>query len=828
MSKIQSAILTLIIFSVIPGIGWSQLVEVNPKSGIYNSPIEVEIVSNGEYEKICYSLDGSEPDTNSPVYSKPIIVNSNSVLKVLAINTDGSYGSPTVASYFINPHHTLPIISLVTDPKNLWDDESGIYVKGNNAEDDLPYFGANFWQDWEIPVHIEMFEPDGSLAFSQFAGAKIFGGHSRIYPQKSLSIHTRKSYGKKNIKYQIFPDRETDKFSRLVLRNSGNDWNCSMIRDGVISKLFHPSIDQQAFRSAVLYINGQYWGIQNIREKINAEFIESHHNIDEEEITILENYGYPLHGSKEDYVELLTFITNNDLAKQENYEYVESKIDISNYIHYLTANIYIDNRDWPASNNRYWKQDTENGKWKWISYDRDFGLGYSDINKVHFNTLEFALEPDGPDWPNPPWSTFLLRSLIRNASFRESFINDFADQLNSRWRPENVRKNIQNLRRKIDYEISHHLERWDGSIVKWQKNIYEMNVFSKKRPEIMYAHIQSTFDIPENHLMNLALKNDQSGHILINSILPESYPWTGRYFEGIPIHLTAIPEPGYRFSAWEGDIQSVNEQVEVIMNGDMTIIAVFELENEELSSIVINEIFYKSEGKKIRDWIEIYNRGQSTINISNWTFKDEKHPEGFKIPANTIIQPGKFVIIARDKDNFREVYGQDIAVIGNINFGLSSFGECISILDPENNLADEVCYFSTFPWPDTGGEGSLALKGPNLSNSDFNNWFAHAHDKYGSPGNHNILPEPDLSFTVFPNPAQDYIILDFSMLLKDRTIISIYDLAGNLIENRTINDPGDNTFRLDFSKPIQPGIYMVSVSSNKHIASRRLFITQFP
>lgn len=825
MPEFRSAILTLIIISVFPGIGRSQLLEINPKSGIYNSPIDVEIRSNGDFESIHYTLDGSEPGVNSSIYHNPIHLDKNTVLKVSAISPGGSLADISVASYFINSPHTLPIISLVTDPKYLWDNKEGIYVKGDSADSTFPFYGSNFWQDREIPVHIQMFELDRSLAFSQFAGAKIFGGATRTFAQKSLSIHTRKSYGKKNINYRIFPDGELVEFSRIVLRNSGNDWNRSMIRDGVISKLFHPSIDQQAFRSAVLYINGEYWGIHNIREKINEEYIESHYDINEDDFSILEIYGLPVHGDSKDYEDLLEFIENNDLSIPENYEHVESKIDINNFIYYQTANIYIDNRDWPAGNIKFWKQNSESGKWRWISFDRDFGFGYGDINKVFFNTLEFALEPDGPHWPNPPWSTLILRSLIKNESFRKSFINAFADQLNSQWKPENVKKHILNLSDQIEDEISRHFERWDSNMRIWQRNIIEMNLFAETRPEIMFFHIESTFDIVDNHQINLSLNNNQSGHILLNSITPESYPWEGTYFEGVPITLTAQPEPGYRFSKWEGDIQSFDKHIEVNMDKDMNIVAVFELENEALSSIVINEIFYKSEGKDISDWIEIFNRGQSSADLSNWTFNDG-HPEGFKIPSNTIIQPGNFVVIAKDKENFQEVYGDNIPVVGNFNFGLSSFGECLSISDSEGKLADEVCYYSAFPWPDIEALASLALSGPTLSNSDVSNWFAQINR--GSPGKHNRLVKPDLSFKVFPNPAEDYIALEFSENLERPITLSIVDLAGNLIEKRTVKKIYKNSFKMEFSDPIQPGLYLLSIVANGTIVTKRLHITQSP
>ena len=158
-------------------------------------------------------------------------------------------------------------------------------------------------------------EPDGSMAFQVNAGIKIFGAYSRGNDQKSLSIHCRKSYGYENINYKIFEDSEVEQFETIILRNSGNDFNNSMLRDGFCNKILEPlKIDHQAFRPAVVYLNGEYWGIHNIREKINEEFLATHHQLDEDKLDILERNAEVVRGNSEHYDAFLNYLNSHNLS----------------------------------------------------------------------------------------------------------------------------------------------------------------------------------------------------------------------------------------------------------------------------------------------------------------------------------------------------------------------------------------------------------------------------------------------------------------------------------------------------------------------------------
>ena len=215
----------------------------------------------------------------------------------------------------------------------------------------------------------------------------------------------------------FFDNLDYDSFESLVLRNSGNDWESSMLRDGFITSIADDlDIDHQQYRPAILYINGDFWGIQNIREKENQHFISSHHSISPEHIDLLDIEGIYdrniVHGTNADYQILINYLDSQNMNDPIVSSALENWIDLESYMSYQAFQIFIDNRDWPGNNIKFWRDHRVGGKWRWILYDTDFGFGIWDPSAYTFNTLNFALDPYGPGWPNPPWSTFVFRKLI--------------------------------------------------------------------------------------------------------------------------------------------------------------------------------------------------------------------------------------------------------------------------------------------------------------------------------------------------------------------------------------------------------------------------------
>ena len=257
-------------------------------------------------------------------------------------------------------------MSLISDSNYFFGLDSGLLVAGNEAANGFPFFGANWWsdcphsnmreygcEDWEHPVHIEFFENDGSEGFKLNAGMQIHGHWMRGMPQKAIAIFARNKYGSEIIEHQIFPNLQINQYKNILLRPSGNDQSSTMIRDGLGAMIARNiNLDYQEYRQAVLFINGNYWGIYNVREKINEHFIANHHDVAFENLDIIENsYGtWANYGTTDEWNSMRNFLIQNDMSQGQNFQLAETLIDIESWINYLVVELYAGNNDWIGGN----------------------------------------------------------------------------------------------------------------------------------------------------------------------------------------------------------------------------------------------------------------------------------------------------------------------------------------------------------------------------------------------------------------------------------------------------------------------------------------------
>ncbi len=552
---------------------WLAEPSVSPPGGFHDGPLAVSIADPSPDTRVTYTLDAGEPLASSPEYAGPIEIEETTVLRARAFRS-GYQPSPIAShTYILEDQPHLPVVCLVTDPPNLWDDEQGIYVRGPHAWPVHPYYNANFWMDWERPVHVELHDPLGQ-GFRQDLGLKIHGGITRTFPQKSLRLIARGGYGADAIAYPVFPDLEVTNFERLVLRNAGNDWCRSMLRDGLAHRLVQSlGLETQAYRPARVYLNGTYWGLYNIREKIDRFYLEDHLGIDPEEIDMLEGRQEVMEGDAEHYEALLAFLRSHDLSNDDTFAQVAEMMDVENFAAYYITRIFYANTDWPGHNLRYWRPRTGAGRWRWILFDTEMGLGMNPNRYMH-NTLAHALEPDSPEWRNAPWSTFLARKLLENAAFRRDFINRYADCLNGVFHPEQTVAVVEELAGGIEEEIPRHMDRWGYDVGIWAREVAAVEEFLRRRPAHARAHLMGQFGLEDTLRLSLDISPPGAGSICLTALRVDD-AWSGIYFRGVPIELTVEPENGYRFRGWSDSTLTSDLTVEIAPTEDYALTALF-------------------------------------------------------------------------------------------------------------------------------------------------------------------------------------------------------------------------------------------------------------
>jgi|TARA_B110000027_G_C16102515_1_gene293771 hypothetical protein len=529
---------------------------VSHKSGFYKKPFKLSIDHPAEL-KIYYTTDGSFPDTNSTLYMfpidlKPLLDAPGHLSMVPTTPLEGMWNlkyfkwiepkikmQKTAAMirirefengvatagydaitfvYFIENEttgkHQFPIISIVTEEKHLFDYEKGIYIPGVHYEN-ASWQNSNdpFWppgnylkrgKRWERPAAIHYFDKKKKLGFSINAGICIQGAVTGGFPIKSLRILMKKKFGDSILHYPVFEDSEHSTFKRLLLRTSGNDFLGTYFRDALLQEVLSPlDLELQASTPSVVYINGEYWGIHNIREKLDKHYIKTHFKLKDEQFDILEECGSLNHGSVTEFKTLMNHIINNDIRDLKVYKHVCKNIDINNYIDQHLAELYFGNSDWPANNVKLWKEKGPGNKWRWLTFDLDLSLGYSKMGNSHspdHNSLKYGIEEGSEKWFNYGCSTFLLRTLLKNKRFKTSFIERYIKLSKSVFSADNIIKKIDQYELLYESEMKMHIDRWNypTSMVSWREEINRMRDYVRQRPKYFKDHLEMILNVKIN------------------------------------------------------------------------------------------------------------------------------------------------------------------------------------------------------------------------------------------------------------------------------------------------------------------------------------------
>lgn len=702
-------------------------------AGYYPFDVLVGLSSNTD-GIIYYTTNGTIPSASANRYSQPIKVDTTTVIRAILMNNTTN-SKVFTNTYIVRRDSThLPILSVSISPDALFNPGSGLFTKGYRAGSKFPFKGANYYSRKEVPCYIELFDENKQKVFESDIGFKIFGGMSRIFPQKSFSLYASKTrYGTKYIKYPIFKDKTQKKYKRLVLRNSGSDFGETHFRDALITSFGREiGLETQAYQPAAVYINGQYWGMYNFREKLTRHYIVENFGLDKDSIDLIEHHKSVQAGSRKHYDAMRQFMRTNNLSDQKNFDYVSTLMDVENFMEYQILQIYIDNQD-AGGNIKFWRPKTEGGKWRWILFDTDFGLGHYGRDGFKNNSLEFHTKPDGPSWPNPPWSTLNLRSLLQNKGFQEQFVSRFLDRMNYNLDSTRLDERIDQFSSYIKPEMERHWQRWNLPEHRWHREIKRMKEFGRKRPEFVRKHLKAKFPWVGQEARLTTQIDSGGGTVMVNEVIPVQQHFTGIYFRNIPVLLEAKPYFGYQFSHWLVNNQKQESRfLKLNLASENTVVkAVFRKgEHPAAQQMIINEVsFYDT---LAGDWIEFYNATDEPLDVTDWTIVDKKG-NVFHFPSSATIGAKNYIVVCTDAQRFQKAFPTSKNYIAGLTFGLDNHKEKIMLYDATGLPVDSIGYKID---KDQAKEiKTLVLRDFTADNTDKANWELATQS--GSPASVN-------------------------------------------------------------------------------------------
>jgi hypothetical protein len=480
---------------------WWEDISIETPSGIYTFPLEVLHNNYDSALSIRYTINGTEPTAISPVWEGSLRItdmasSSSSIINIPTSDTweipQGDFAKGTILksaafrngvrvseikenTYFnkATAEHTSSflILSLSSDSQNLFSDESGIYVYGNHPYGNCHQSG----EEWEREGTLSVFESD-QVVWSGSSKYKIHGRSSRAYPQKSIRFYADHLDESMTFGFNPFNDHEAP--SRFLLKAPDRLFSQSLFVDEWVQRLAEPlNIDLMRSRPAILYINGEYWGIHQLRDRIDEKWLRTKHSIpDNTEIDILD-YDRELFvqtGNTDSWQDLLSWIQSHNAEIDENIEQFSNMVDLSSFKDYMAVNLFFSNKDFPVNNVRLWKARTEESKWRFILFDCD-----ACAKDANYSSGENLLQAANGSDP----ASVLFRYLMKNQTFRQEFLLHAMDLANTYWRPDQIIPLIDEFTEELTPELESQIRRWHypESINAWNGAIRDLKGFSIQR-----------------------------------------------------------------------------------------------------------------------------------------------------------------------------------------------------------------------------------------------------------------------------------------------------------------------------------------------------------
>ena len=593
--------------------GYAETPQFDLESGYYPGPISVALTSGSANTEIRYTDDGSTPNGGSNLYTGPIDINNTVVIRTAAFSTDGTLLRSHVETntYFIGPDaHTTKIVS----------------IAGDNI---MNLLGPGGGPGPEPLIHFELFSIAGTLLAESYGDSNEHGNDSNAYGQRGFDYISRDQYGINNaLHHEIFTAKNRDEYQRVIMKAAANDnYNFqnggAHIRDSYVQSLSQVAdlrMDERSHESVVLYINGEYWGVYDCREKVDdTDFTDYYYDQPRGNVDFIKTWGGTWFeydsGTANEWYDLVNFITTNDMTDPANYDFVKSIYNTGSLIDYMILNSYIVSADWLNWNTAWWRgthPDGDKKKWRYVLWDMDATFGHY-INYTGIPNTGSNADPCDPESIGNPGGQGhipILNALLNNDDFWQSYISRYADMSNSYFSCDFMIQHLDSLIDIIDPEMPRQIDRWDNgpdSYAGWQQNVQELRDFILERCQIINDGIVDCYDVEGPFSVTVLIQPPGSGEVEFNSIEITDTPWQGEYFGNLIVDLEANAFGTNVFDHWElnnhvlGDY--FQDTAQFVFEQQDTIIAYFlttttditlKVSPDDAGSIELDDITYEN------------------------------------------------------------------------------------------------------------------------------------------------------------------------------------------------------------------------------------------
>lgn len=536
-----------------PKLGYTPTPVFSIPAGLYTgASVLVSLSCADPSANIFYTTNGNNPTSFSTPYTGPITVSNTTVIKAVAYATTSDYLPSFIETntYFLEEAHVVSIIS----------------IAGNQVDDLLNGSGG-----LEPEGTFEYFDANGIFIDEATGDFNRHGNDSWAYDQRGFDYIVRDQLGYNHaIQDQIFPNKTRTEFQRLILKAAANDnypfEDGAYIRDAYVHQLSQNAdlrLDERTNKACVLYVNGEYWGVYEIREKVDDhDFTKYYYNQGEEDIDFLKTWGgtWAEYGSRDDWDALFNFIITNDMTDPANYDYVKSELNTGSLIDYMIINTQSVCMDWLNWNTAWWRGKNPDGtkkKWRYILWDMDATFGHY-INYTDIPDTGPEADPCNTDdlWTGEDFEghTEMLTRLLENETFYTDYINRWADLNNTYFSCDYMLGLLDEMIAVIEPEMPRQIARWGGggnSMADWQSKVDELRDFISARCTVINEGIDDCYDVEGPYIIAVSVEPPGSGQVEINdNVFPDAYPWIGEYFGGVNIELDGDPNEGYSFLYW--------------------------------------------------------------------------------------------------------------------------------------------------------------------------------------------------------------------------------------------------------------------------------------